>query len=209
VLAVAAGIAVCAVAAGIFVLTRQDTPASASSPGAGSATTAVGTAPGDAALSPMPGASEGMSAPGASGRTADGAADGEVDGDASRPEVSSSAAADGRRNDPSTPGAEPNAPADTPQPPSSPSADPATPLWVSDCTHYSGNGRTRQGDSGKRVLQVQCILTKRGYGGESSGVDGNFGPATESAVRSFQSDKGLDANGEVHRETWIALRSSE
>jgi len=204
VLAVAAGITVCAVAAGVFMLTRQDAPATASSPGAG-ATTAAGTAPGDAGFSPEPGASDGTSAPGASGKSAGGA---NADGGASRSAVSTSADG-GRRNDASAPGIEPSAPADATPSPSSPPAEPATPPWISDCTYYSGSGRTRQGDSGKRVLQVQCVLTKRGYGVGSSGVDGDFGSGTESAVRSFQSDKGLDADGIVGHETWTALRSSE
>ncbi|GAB2998911.1 hypothetical protein GCM10023080_075990 [Streptomyces pseudoechinosporeus] len=203
VLAVAAGITLCAVAAGVYMLTRPDTDTSASAPGAG-APTAVGTVPGDAGVSPVPEVSDGTSAPGASGNGANG-----VGGvDASRPEVSSTAD-DVRRNDPPAPGTGTSAPAEATPSPSSPSSEPATPPWISDCTHYSGNGRTRPGDSGKRVLQVQCMLTKRGYSVGSSGVDGDFGPGTESAVRSFQSGKGLAADGVVGRETWVALRSTE
>ncbi|MPY44767.1 peptidoglycan-binding protein, partial [Streptomyces phyllanthi] len=89
-----------------------------------------------------------------------------------------------------------------------PTPEPPTAPWISECTHYSGNGLTRRGNSGKRVLQVQCILTKRGYGVGSSGVDGEFGPGTESAVRSFQADKGLAVDGIVGRETWVALRGT-
>jgi hypothetical protein len=207
VLAVAAGITVCAVAAAVFVLTRQDAPATASSPGASAPT--GGTVPGDAGLPPVPGTSDGSSG---SGKSPDGAAN--TDGDASRPEVSDSSSdsdssdAD-RGNAPSAPGTESSTPTyAAPSPTGPPAEQPATPSWISDCTHYSGNGRTRQGDSGKRVLQVQCVLTKRGYGVGSTGVDGNFGPGTESAVRSFQSDKGLDADGIVGRETWTALRST-
>ncbi|MGP4049573.1 protein kinase domain-containing protein [Streptomyces sp. 2A115] len=209
VLAVSAGITVCAVAAVVFVLARQDAPASAASPEAGATSTATGTVPGDATLSPVPGTSEGLSAPHTSGKTADGGTG--PDDDASRPEDSRPAAADDvRGNDPSPPGIEPSDPADaTPSPSSPPSDEPAAQPWISDCTHYSGNGRTSQGDSGKRVLQVQCMLTKRGYGVGNSGVDGTFRPETESAVRSFQSAKGLNADGVVDRETWVALRSSD
>ncbi|MFG2029084.1 protein kinase [Streptomyces sp. NPDC048825] len=207
VLAGAAGITLCAVAAGVFMLTRQDSDPNASSPGAG-ATTAVGTAPGDTDASPAPGLSDGTSAPGVPGNGASGNGASGNGLDASRPEVSSTAD-DGRRNDPSAPGAETSAPTDTTPPPSSPSSEPATPPWISDCTHYSGNGRTRQGDSGKRVQQVQCMLTKRGYSVGNTGVDGDFGPGTESAVRSFQSGKELAADGVVGRETWVALRSTE
>lgn len=208
VLAVAAGIALCAVAAGVFMLTRPDTDTSASAPEAG-APTAADTMPGDAGVSPVPEVSDGSSAPGTPGNGASGNGANGVGGvDASRPEVSSTAD-DGRRNDPSVPGTETSVPTDAAPSPSSPPPEPATPPWISDCTHYSGNGRTRPGDSGKRVLQVQCMLTKRGYSVGNTGVDGDFGPGTESAVRSFQSGKELAADGVVGRETWVALRSTE
>ncbi|MFE9646113.1 protein kinase [Streptomyces sp. NPDC006365] len=208
VLAVAAGITLCAVAAGVFMLTRQDSDPNASSPGAG-ATASVGTVPGDADVSPVPGVSDGTSAPAASGNDASGnGANGLGGVDASRPEVSGTAD-DSQRNDPSAPGTETSGPADASPSQSSPSSELATPPWISDCTHYSGNGRTSQGDSGKRVQQVQCMLTKRGYSVGNTGVDGDFGPGTESAVRSFQSGKELAADGVVGRETWVALRSTE
>ncbi|GAA3786898.1 hypothetical protein GCM10023083_23490 [Streptomyces phyllanthi] len=209
VLAVTAGITLGAVAAAVFVLTRQDATASAS-PQA-DVTTAVGTAPGDRASSAAPGGSDGTGGPGASGKHADGAA--------SRPEVTGSVGAEadgdgngdgdtGQRNDSPAPGSGTSAdPPSTPSP-DSPTPEPPTAPWISECTHYSGNGLTRRGNSGKRVLQVQCILTKRGYGVGSSGVDGEFGPGTESAVRSFQADKGLAVDGIVGRETWVALRGT-
>lgn len=74
--------------------------------------------------------------------------------------------------------------------PDSPSVGTDTAPWLSECTYYAGNGRTRLGDSGKRVQQVQCILTERGYSVGSSGVDGEFGSGTESAVQAFQSERG-------------------
>lgn len=58
------------------------------------------------------------------------------------------------------------------------------------------------------MQQVQCILTERGYGVGSTGVDGEFGSGTEAAVEAFQSDRGLDADGVVGHETWSALRSA-
>lgn len=42
-----------------------------------------------------------------------------------------------------------------------------------------------------------------------AGVDGDFGSGTELAVRDFQSDKGLAADGIVAGRTWIALRGTE
>ncbi|MER6357291.1 protein kinase [Streptomyces sp. NPDC001634] len=201
--AIAAVLTLCAVAAGIFVITHRDSPPTASSPGAGTRT-AAGAMPGAAAFSPRP---NGTSARGGSGKDAGGSVS--ADGDASRTEVSGS---DGNshRNAPSAPATKPVASADaSPSSPGSPPPEPSTPPWISDCTYYSGNGRTHQGDSGKRVLQVQCMLTKRGYGVGSTGADGEFGSGTASAVRSFQSDKGLDVDGIVGQETWTALRSAE
>ncbi|WP_308406842.1 protein kinase [Streptomyces sp. AC555_RSS877] len=203
--AVAAVITLCAVAAGAFVFARQDTPATAHGPDAG-ATASANSVPGDAAASSMPGAPQGASPDGSPGRTADSAA--HTDGNASSP-VASASADGGPTNDPAAPATEPSAPADTPASPSPEPPEPATPPWISDCTHYSGSGRTSQGDSGKRVLQVQCMLTNRGYGVGGSGVDGEFGPETDAAVRSFQSDRRLDVDGIVGHDTWAALRSTE
>ncbi|MGW1746115.1 peptidoglycan-binding protein [Streptomyces sp. NPDC002092] len=97
----------------------------------------------------------------------------------------------------------------TPAPtPSKSAPTPAKPPWLTDCTYYSGTEQTQLGDRGQRVVQVQCMLTKRGYSVGGSGVDGDFGKATDAAVRSFQSDKGLEVDGQVGPNTWAALRSS-
>ena len=58
------------------------------------------------------------------------------------------------------------------------------------------------GDSGERVKTVQYLLRARGY---SVTVDGAFGPGTQSAVQSFQTSKGLTADGIVGAQTWEAL----
>ncbi|MXM66599.1 protein kinase [Streptomyces sp. HUCO-GS316] len=203
VLAVATGVTLCALAAGVFVLTRQDAPASASSPGPRPATGRA--VPGDAARSPTPGASDATTL---SGKSADGAAS--TDGALSPPEVSRSADAhSGRRGASSPPVVETGAPAPSPPADDSAPTGPSAPPWISDCTYYSGNGRTSQGDSGRRVLQLQCILTQRGYDAGSTDPDGEFGPGTESAVRSFQSAKGLETDGIVDHGTWTALRATE
>jgi len=210
--AIATGIAVCAVTAGVLWSNRHDAPPTASAPGtdSGSASgrTAGHTVPGGTAVSPKPGASD---AKAASGKSMDGAADPNgVSGSADNPGSAETAA----RGTPSAPGADPVSAASDDTTPSSspstpPSTEPATPAWISDCTYYSGNKRTIPGDTGQRVLQVQCMLAKRGYDIGSTGVDGDFGDGTESAVLSFQSDKLLAVNGIVNHKTWLALRSTE
>ncbi|MEV6944633.1 serine/threonine-protein kinase [Streptomyces sp. NPDC051172] len=97
----------------------------------------------------------------------------------------------------------------TPAPvPSKSTPAPAKPPWLTDCTYYSGTEQTQLGDRGQRVVQVQCMLTKRGYSVGGSGVDGDFGKDTDAAVRSFQTAKGLEVDGQVGPNTWAALRSS-
>ncbi|GIV97552.1 MAG: N-acetylmuramoyl-L-alanine amidase [Herpetosiphonaceae bacterium] len=60
----------------------------------------------------------------------------------------------------------------------------------------------QRGHSGERVKTVQYLLRARGY---SITVDGIFGSGTESAVKSFQSSKGLTVDGIVGPQTWEAL----
>ncbi|MFF4798211.1 protein kinase [Streptomyces sp. NPDC001351] len=97
----------------------------------------------------------------------------------------------------------------TPTPiPSKSTPAPAKPPWLTDCTYYSGTEQTQLGDRGQRVVQVQCMLTKRGYSVGGSGVDGDFGKDTDAAVRSFQTARGLEVDGQVGPNTWAALRSS-
>ncbi|MFB7231411.1 peptidoglycan-binding protein [Streptomyces fimicarius] len=60
----------------------------------------------------------------------------------------------------------------------------------------------REGESGDAVSAAQTALNKHGYG---LGVDGQFGPATASAVKDFQSKQGLDADGVIGPQTWQHL----
>ena len=60
----------------------------------------------------------------------------------------------------------------------------------------------RRGDDGQPVRTLQYLLRARG---RTVAVDGDFGPATERAVRSFQRSRGLGVNGVVGERTWSAL----
>ncbi|HEX6291955.1 MAG TPA: peptidoglycan-binding protein [Herpetosiphonaceae bacterium] len=60
----------------------------------------------------------------------------------------------------------------------------------------------REGDTGSNVKAVQYLLRQHGSG---IAADGVFGPATKSAVISFQQSRGLTADGIVGSQTWSAL----
>jgi peptidoglycan hydrolase-like protein with peptidoglycan-binding domain len=60
----------------------------------------------------------------------------------------------------------------------------------------------RKGATGQNVKTIQYLLNAHGA---SLSADGDFGSATHSAVVSFQSANGLDADGIVGPLTWAAL----
>ena len=60
----------------------------------------------------------------------------------------------------------------------------------------------KNGASSTAVSSLQGLLNNRG---SSLAVDGSFGPATLSAVRSFQSSNGLEVDGTVGPITWSHL----
>ena len=63
----------------------------------------------------------------------------------------------------------------------------------------------RKGSKGKAVTEMQTMLDKLGYDLGSYGVDGDFGRATEAAVKSFQSDHRLTVDGICGPATWAEL----
>ncbi len=73
----------------------------------------------------------------------------------------------------------------------------------------SGNSRPtlRRGSKGEAVREMQAMLDRLGYDLGSYGVDGDFGKDTEAAVKRFQSDHGLAADGICGRATWARLNS--
>jgi peptidoglycan hydrolase-like protein with peptidoglycan-binding domain len=60
----------------------------------------------------------------------------------------------------------------------------------------------QNGNQGHPIRTLQSLLRARGH---HVAVDGIFGSQTESAVRAFQTGKGLVANGIVNPQTWAAL----
>lgn len=61
----------------------------------------------------------------------------------------------------------------------------------------------KKGDISGAVWAMQTLLTDRGY--STGGVDREFGPMTDRALRAFQTSKGLEADGECGALTWAAL----
>lgn len=67
----------------------------------------------------------------------------------------------------------------------------------------------KRGSKGEYVTLLQTILHNKGYDLGLCGIDGDFGRATEKAVKQFQQDWGLTADGIVGAKTWEKLESSE
>ena len=63
----------------------------------------------------------------------------------------------------------------------------------------------RKGSKGEYVKKLQKSLQKLGYDLGSYGVDGDFGRATEAAVKAFQMDRGLKVDGVCGPATWSTL----
>lgn len=73
----------------------------------------------------------------------------------------------------------------------------------------AGNSDTRRDllevdMSGPEVAELQCLLRRVGI--SPGGVDGSFGPLTESAVIAAQKKFHLDVDGQVGPRTWAVLR---
>lgn len=66
----------------------------------------------------------------------------------------------------------------------------------------------RRGSKGAYVTLAQTELINRGYDLGKYGADGDFGQATEAAVKAFQTDAGLKADGVIGPATWAALEKS-
>ena len=72
--------------------------------------------------------------------------------------------------------------------------------WLNIDEADTSNPTLRSGSTGNPVRRAQKRLTLGGY--DTGGVDGIFGPSTEAAVKRFQRDQGLAADGIVGPRTW-------
>lgn len=71
-----------------------------------------------------------------------------------------------------------------------------------------GDRVLRNGCEGDDVKQLQQYLIQLGYSCGSYGADGDFGDATEQAVKKFQKSHGCKADGSVGPETMKALNNA-
>lgn len=65
-----------------------------------------------------------------------------------------------------------------------------------------------KGDNGDAVKTMQKMLVACGYSVGDSGIDGDFGKATDNAVRRFQSDHNLSVDGDYGPKTKAALEAA-
>ena len=71
-----------------------------------------------------------------------------------------------------------------------------------------GDRLLKNGCEGEDVRQLQTDLIRLGYDVGRWGADGDFGDATELAVRAFQRDQGLEDDGEAGKKTVAALEKA-
>lgn len=63
----------------------------------------------------------------------------------------------------------------------------------------------KRGSKGVPVWSLQKLLVKKGYSVGRWGCDGDFGADTESAVKKYQTDKKITADGICGEKTWTEL----
>lgn len=69
---------------------------------------------------------------------------------------------------------------------------------------FDPDGTLRRGSKGEEVRELQELLKEQGY--LKSGVDGSYGGGTETAVKNFQRDQGLNPDGVAWPQTQKRLR---
>lgn len=63
----------------------------------------------------------------------------------------------------------------------------------------------KKGCAGKQVKTLQALLIGYGYSCGKSGADGDFGAATDSALRKYQKANGLTVDGVAGPKTWAKM----
>ena len=73
------------------------------------------------------------------------------------------------------------------------------------CAQDDRKPTVRKGSKGAAVKEMQSILQRLGYDLGPCGADGDFGKCTLAAVKAFQKDHGLVADGICGPKTWAKL----
>lgn len=81
----------------------------------------------------------------------------------------------------------------------------AVPVGLGGDTPMPTHSTIRRGSTGPDVVECQTDLIRLQYDLSPYGADGKFGAKTETAVKQFQKDNGLKADGIVGPATWSAL----
>lgn len=68
--------------------------------------------------------------------------------------------------------------------------------------------KLQKGDEGEEVRMIQLALIQLGYNLGNDGADGDFGPITENAVKTFQYKNGLSPTGIFGTETFLAMKNA-
>lgn len=76
-----------------------------------------------------------------------------------------------------------------------------------ECPYAEPTKNLKKGSKGEGVKWVQCMLEGCGYSVGGYGIDGDFGSATHAAVKKFQTDQKLEADGIVGKLTRAALKA--
>ena len=77
--------------------------------------------------------------------------------------------------------------------------------WIVDSDGDTSRRTLRKGDMGADVALLQGNLIALGFDCGAWGADGDFGAATDAAVRAYQTARRLEVDGIVGANTWAAL----